>query len=156
MLFRSGNGQTEFVSALTGLDKMSSGSIHLCGKDITKSSIRERSVSGMSHIPEDRHKHGLVLDYTLEENMILQKYWQPEFQNKGFIKFDVMRNYAEGLIKRFDVRSGQGATTIVRSMSGGNQQKAIIAREIEKNHELLVAVQPTRGQIGRASCRARV
>lgn len=140
-----GNGQTEFVSALTGLDKMSSGSIHLCGKDITKSSIRERSVSGMSHIPEDRHKHGLVLDYTLEENMILQKYWQPEFQNKGFIKFDVMRNYAEGLIKRFDVRSGQGATTIVRSMSGGNQQKAIIAREIEKNHELLVAVQPTRG-----------
>ncbi len=140
-----GNGQTEFVSALTGLEKMSGGSIHLCGKDITKSSIRERSVSGMSHIPEDRHKHGLVLDYSLEENMILQRYWQPDFQNKGFIRFDAMRNYAEGLIQRFDVRSGQGPTTAVRSMSGGNQQKAIIAREIDKNHELLVAVQPTRG-----------
>ena len=140
-----GNGQTEFVSALTGLDKMSEGSIHLCGKDISKSSIRDRSVAGMSHIPEDRHKHGLVLEYSLEENMVLQRYWQPEFQNKGFIKFDAVRKYAEGLIERFDVRSGQGPVTMVRSMSGGNQQKAIIAREIDKKHELLVAVQPTRG-----------
>lgn len=140
-----GNGQTEFVSALTGLDKLSAGSIHLCGKDITKSSIRDRSVSGMSHIPEDRHKHGLVLEYSLEENLVLQRYWQPEFQNKGFIKFDAVRAYAEGLIQRFDVRSGQGPVTTVRSMSGGNQQKAIIAREIDKKHELLVAVQPTRG-----------
>lgn len=140
-----GNGQTEFVSALTGLDKMVEGTIALCGKDITKASVRERSVSGMSHIPEDRHKHGLVLDYTLEENMVLQRYWQPEFQNKGFLKFDAIRKYAENLIERFDVRSGQGPITAVRSMSGGNQQKAIIAREIDKNHELLVAVQPTRG-----------
>jgi simple sugar transport system ATP-binding protein len=140
-----GNGQTEFVSALTGLDKLSAGSIQLCGKDITKSSIRDRSVAGMSHIPEDRHKHGLVLEYSLEENLVLQRYWQPEFQNKGFIKFDAVRAYAEGLIQRFDVRSGQGPVTTVRSMSGGNQQKAIIAREIDKKHELLVAVQPTRG-----------
>jgi simple sugar transport system ATP-binding protein len=140
-----GNGQTEFVAALTGLEKMSAGSITLCGKDITKASIRERSVSGMSHIPEDRHKHGLVLDYSLEENLVLQRYWEPTFQKGGFIKFDTVRNYAEGLIKRFDVRSGQGPITAVRSMSGGNQQKAIIAREIDKTHEILVAVQPTRG-----------
>lgn len=140
-----GNGQTEFVSALTGLEKMTSGTIALLGKDISKSSIRERSVAGISHIPEDRHKHGLVLDYTLEENMILQRYWQPEFQKNGFLKFDAMRKYAETLIERFDVRSGQGPVTPVRSMSGGNQQKAIIAREIDKKHELLVAVQPTRG-----------
>ena len=140
-----GNGQTEFVSALTGLEKMSAGTITLCGKDITKASIRDRSVAGMSHIPEDRHKHGLVLDYSLEENMVLQRYWQPMFQKNGFIKFDAVRNYAEGLIKRFDVRSGQGPITAVRSMSGGNQQKAIIAREIDKAHEILVAVQPTRG-----------
>ncbi len=140
-----GNGQTEFVSALTGLEKMSAGTITLCGKDITKASIRDRSVAGMSHIPEDRHKHGLVLDYSLEENLVLQRYWQPMFQKNGFIKFDAVRNYAEGLIKRFDVRSGQGPITAVRSMSGGNQQKAIIAREIEKAHEILVAVQPTRG-----------
>jgi len=140
-----GNGQTEFVSALTGLEKMTSGTILLKGKDITKASIRGRSVAGMSHIPEDRHKHGLVLDYSLEENLILQRYWQPEFQRNGFLKFDAMRKYAEGLIERFDVRSGQGPVTAVRSMSGGNQQKAIIAREIDKKHELLVAVQPTRG-----------
>lgn len=140
-----GNGQTEFVAALTGLDKMSAGTIILSGKDITKSSIRERSVSGMSHIPEDRHKHGLVLEYSLEQNMVLQRYWQPEFQKNGFIKFDAVRKYAEGLIERFDVRSGQGPISVVRSMSGGNQQKAIIAREIDKKHDLLVAVQPTRG-----------
>ena len=140
-----GNGQTEFVSALTGLEKTSTGKITLCGKDITKASIRTRSTSGMSHIPEDRHKHGLVLDYSVEENMILQRYFEPAFQKFGFIKKKEMRNYAERLIKQFDVRSGQGPITITRSMSGGNQQKAIIAREIDKEHELLVAVQPTRG-----------
>ncbi len=140
-----GNGQTEFVHALTGLEKLVSGSISLCGKDITKASIRDRSTSGMSHIPEDRHKHGLVLDYSLEENLVLQRYWQPQFQNKGFIKFDEIRKYAEKLIGKFDIRSGQGPVTPARSMSGGNQQKAIIAREIDKEHELLVAVQPTRG-----------
>lgn len=140
-----GNGQSEFVNALTGLEKPNSGTIILSGKDITKASIRQRSVMGMSHIPEDRHKHGLVLDYKLEENLVLQRYWQPEFQSKGFIKFDAVRKYAENLIERFDIRSGQGPITTVRSMSGGNQQKAIIAREIDKKHDLLVAVQPTRG-----------
>jgi len=140
-----GNGQTELVGAITGLEKSSSGSIILNGKDITKAPIRKRSIEGISHIPEDRHKHGLVLDYKLEENLVLQRYWQPEFQNKGFIKFNAVRKYAEKLIDKFDIRSGQGPITIARSMSGGNQQKAIIAREIDKKHDLLVAVQPTRG-----------
>lgn len=140
-----GNGQTEFVNALTGLEKASSGSIILKGKDITKASVRERSILGMSHIPEDRHKHGLVLDYKLEENLVLQRYWQPKFHKNGFIKFKAVREYAEGLIEKYDIRSGQGPETITRSMSGGNQQKAIVAREIDKDHDLLVAVQPTRG-----------
>ena len=140
-----GNGQTELVNALTGLEKPVSGVITLKGHDITKASIRQRSILGLSHIPEDRHKHGLVLDYKLEENLVLQRYWQPEFQKKGFIKFDAVREYARKLIDNYDIRSGQGPITPARSMSGGNQQKAIIAREIDKNHELLVAVQPTRG-----------
>ena len=100
---------------------------------------------GMSHIPEDRHKHGLVLDYSLENNIVLQRYWQPEFQKGGFIRSDKVREYSDRLIAQYDVRSGQGSATIVRSMSGGNQQKAIIAREIDKDPKLLVAVQPTRG-----------
>jgi simple sugar transport system ATP-binding protein len=140
-----GNGQTEFVSALTGLEKLSSGNITLCGNNITKSSVRSRSKAGMSHIPEDRHKHGLVLEYSLEENMVMQRYWQPEFQKMGFIMKDEVRSYSEKLIEQYDVRSGQGPITVARSMSGGNQQKAIIAREIDKQPELLVAVQPTRG-----------
>lgn len=140
-----GNGQTELVDAITGLEKASNGTISLKGRDITKSSIRERSTYGISHIPEDRHKYGLVLDYKLEENLVLQRYWQKEFQKNGFIKFDNVRKYANRLIEEFDIRSGQGAITAVRSMSGGNQQKAIIAREIDKEHELLVAVQPIRG-----------
>lgn len=140
-----GNGQTEFISALTGLDRISGGRITLCGKDITKAKIRTRSKTGMSHIPEDRQKYGLVLDYSLEENLVLQRYWQPEFEYFDFIKRHAVRSYAEKLIEQYDVRSSQGPITTVRSMSGGNQQKAIIAREIDKEHELLVAVQPTRG-----------
>ena len=141
-----GNGQTEFVHGLTGLEPLVSGKIEMCGKDITHASIRERNVMGMSHIPEDRHKHGLVLDYTLENNLVLQRYFEPEFTNKaGFLKFKNIRANAERLIEQYDVRSGQGPVTIARSMSGGNQQKAIIAREIDKNPEVLVAVQPTRG-----------
>ena len=140
-----GNGQTEFVAGLTGLDPVSRGSIRLCGREIAHAPIRERSKAGMSHIPEDRHKHGLILDYTLEENLVLQRYWQPEFQKGGFIRKDEVRAYADRLIEQFDVRSGQGPLTVVRSMSGGNQQKAIIARELDKNSPLLVAVQPTRG-----------
>lgn len=140
-----GNGQTETVAALTGLEKLKEGTITLCGKDISKAAIRERSKSGMSHIPEDRHKHGLILDYTLEENLVLQRYWQPDFQKGGVIKKKEVRDYANKLIEQYDVRSGQGPVTIARSMSGGNQQKAIIAREIDKQPELLVCVQPTRG-----------
>jgi simple sugar transport system ATP-binding protein len=140
-----GNGQTEFVHALTGLSKVESGSIRLLSEDITNKSIRYRNTHGMSHIPEDRHKHGLVLDYSLEENMVLQRYFEPKFQKNGFIRFDSVREYADDLIERFDVRSGQGAATVSRSMSGGNQQKAIVAREMDREHKLLVAVQPTRG-----------
>ncbi len=141
-----GNGQTEFVYGLTGLEPLVSGKITLCGKDITSMPIRKRNVMGMSHIPEDRHKHGLVLDYTLEDNLVLQRYFEPEFTSKaGFLRRDNIRKYAEKLIDEYDVRSGQGPITIARSMSGGNQQKAIIAREVDKDPELLVAVQPTRG-----------
>ncbi len=141
-----GNGQTEFVYGLTGLEPLVSGKISLCGKDITHASIRKRNTMGMSHIPEDRHKHGLVLDYSLEDNLVLQRYFEPEFTDKaGFLRRDNIRKYAEKLIEQYDVRSGQGAVTAARSMSGGNQQKAIVAREIDRDPELLVAVQPTRG-----------
>ena len=140
-----GNGQSELVSAISGLEKASDGTVTLVGKDITHASIRARSAAGMSHIPEDRHKHGLVLDYTLEQNMVLQRYFEPQFQNHGFIRFGAVREYAEKLIDRFDVRSGQGPVTIARSMSGGNQQKAIIAREIDRGLPLIIACQPTRG-----------
>ena len=140
-----GNGQTEFIHAVTGLDKPSSGTVTLCGRDITHAPIRRRSKLGMSHIPEDRHKHGLVLDYPLEYNMVLQRYWEKGFQQGGFLKKRVIRAYSDRLIEQYDVRSGQGSTTIARSMSGGNQQKAIVAREIDKDPQLLIAVQPTRG-----------
>ena len=141
-----GNGQSEFVYGLTGLEPLSEGSIVFNGKDITHAPIRQRSVMGMSHIPEDRHKHGLVLDYSLEDNLVLQRYFEPEFTSKaGFLRRDSIRSYAERLIDDYDVRSGQGPVTAARAMSGGNQQKAIIAREIDKAPDLLVAVQPTRG-----------
>ncbi len=140
-----GNGQTEFVYGLTGLEPVESGKISLCGRDITNLSIRKRN-ENMSHIPEDRHKYGLVLDYTLEDNIVLERYFEPQFVSKaGFLNRKNIRAYAEKLIAQYDVRSGQGPVTIARSMSGGNQQKAIIAREIDKDPQLLVAVQPTRG-----------
>ena len=140
-----GNGQTELVYGLTGLEKSSHGQITLCGKDISKASIYKRSQAGLSHIPEDRHKHGLVLDDSLENNIVLQRYREPEFQKLGFIKKESVRAYAEKIIGQYDVRSGQGAVTTTRSMSGGNQQKAIIGREIDRENPLLIAVQPTRG-----------
>ena len=141
-----GNGQTELVYGLTGLEPLKGGKIMLEGQDISGASIRKRSTMGMSHIPEDRHKHGLVLDYTLEDNMVLQRYFEPEFVSKaGFLKRKAIRDYATRLIDQYDVRSGQGPITVARSMSGGNQQKAIVAREIDKDPELLIAVQPTRG-----------
>ena len=141
-----GNGQTELVYGLTGLAPIHTGKVTLCGKDITHAPIRKRNVLGMSHIPEDRHKYGLVLDYTLEDNLVLQRYFEPEFTDKaGFLRRKNIRSYAERLIEQYDVRSGQGPITTARSMSGGNQQKAIVAREIDKDPELLIAVQPTRG-----------
>ncbi|MBO4265699.1 MAG: ABC transporter ATP-binding protein [Lachnospiraceae bacterium] len=141
-----GNGQTELVYGLSGLEKCTGGRITLNGKDITHAPIRERSLAVMSHIPEDRHKHGLVLDYSLAYNLVLQRYFEPEFSTRaGFLKRSAIDQYAQKLIDQYDIRSGQGESTIVRSMSGGNQQKAIIAREIDKNPDLLIAVQPTRG-----------
>ncbi len=140
-----GNGQTELVYGVSGLEPTVSGKVVLGGKDITHASIRERSIMGMSHIPEDRHKHGLVLDYTLEDNLVLQRYFEPQFVKAGFLKRKSIRDYANKLIEQYDVRSGQGPITLARSMSGGNQQKAIIAREIDKDPQLLIAVQPTRG-----------
>ena len=140
-----GNGQSELVYAITGLMKSNGGEIILNGKNIENESIRNRTLTGMGHIPEDRHKHGLVLDYTLAENMILQTYYKEPFQKNGFLQNNEIEKYSDRLIKQFDVRSGQGSDTIARSMSGGNQQKAIIAREIDRDPMLLVAVQPTRG-----------
>lgn len=141
-----GNGQTELVYGLSGLEPLKSGSIAMNGKDITRASVRQRSVMGMSHIPEDRHKHGLILDYSLEDNLVLQRYFEPQFTSKlGVMKRSKIREYSDRLIKEYDIRSGQGSATMVRSMSGGNQQKAIIAREIDKDPDLLIAVQPTRG-----------
>ena len=139
-----GNGQSELIYGLTGLEKTSHGKVTLCGKDISHASIHRRG-ENMSHIPEDRHKHGLVLDFTLEQNLVLQKYREPRFQHSGFIDRGAVRQYAQQLIEQYDVRSGQGPVTIARSMSGGNQQKAIIAREVDRDLPLIVAVQPTRG-----------
>ncbi|OHE40505.1 MAG: heme ABC transporter ATP-binding protein [Tenericutes bacterium GWF2_57_13] len=140
-----GNGQTELVDIITGLKRQTAGRFTLKGVDITDASIRTKLETGMGHIPEDRHKHGLVLDFNLAENLVLENYYLPAYQKRGFIKFDAVDANAENLIERFDIRSAAGVATVVRSMSGGNQQKAIISREISRDPELLVAVQPTRG-----------
>ncbi len=146
-----GNGQSELVYALTGLLTPDGGRVFLGDHEITRETIRERNDAGLSHIPEDRHRHGLVLDYSLAENLILKSYHKrafpnkPGFQKDGFLRFDRMYQYADKLISDFDIRSGQGAHTLARSMSGGNQQKAIVAREISEDPEVLIAVQPTRG-----------
>ena len=140
-----GNGQSELVYGITGLEKASKGTVTLCGKNISNASIRNRNAAGLSHIPEDRHKHGLVLDDTLENNIVLQRFREGRFQKMGFINKPAIREYAESIIEQYDVRSGQGPVTIARSMSGGNQQKAIIGRELDRENPLLIAVQPTRG-----------
>ena len=140
-----GNGQSELIYGLTGLEKITNGQVLFNGVDITYASVKERNLKGLGFIPEDRHKHGLVLDFSLEDNIVLKKYLEPRFHNSGFINQGAIRKYSEELIQKYDVRSGQGAVTIARSMSGGNQQKAIIAREIDYNPDLLIAVQPTRG-----------
>ncbi|WP_088041166.1 ABC transporter ATP-binding protein [Bacillus sp. EAC] len=140
-----GNGQSELVEAITGLRAIEEGSIKLKGQDITKDSIRQRIHSGIAHIPEDRQKRGLVLEYTIEENVVLEIYNQEPFSKFGILDKAAIAKHAKKIIEEFDVRSGEGAKTVVESMSGGNQQKAIIGREIELKPELLIACQPTRG-----------
>ncbi len=140
-----GNGQTELVYGLTGMMPIQEGSILLKDNDITGLSIRNRSLTGLSHIPEDRQRHGLVLDFTLENNLILQNYFTSKFHHRGFLKFEAIRENAERLIEQFDIRSSRGPISLARSMSGGNQQKLILGREIDRNNDLLIAVQPTRG-----------
>ena len=140
-----GNGQTELVEAITGLRKIESGKVSIESEDITNYSIRKRTLSGIGHIPEDRHKHGLVLDYTMEDNMILQVYYKKPFSKNGILNRKAIREYADKIIQAFDVRSGEGGASMARSLSGGNQQKGVIGREMEREPKLLIAVQPTRG-----------
>lgn len=140
-----GNGQTELANALTGLSPISSGLIRLKDKDISRLNIRKRYEAGLSHIPEDRHKFGLVLDFKLSDNLVLQEYYKKPYSNFGILNHDVIEEHARKLVENYDVRSSNSIDTITRSMSGGNQQKAILAREIEREHDLLLAFQPTRG-----------
>lgn len=140
-----GNGQDELIYALSGLSKIESGSIKLNGEDISNLDIRSRTAKGIGHIPSDRHRHGLVLDFLLEENMIIHEYNKPRFSKYGILKFKDITNHTKKLIDEFDVRVGESSKTLTRSMSGGNQQKAIIARELDKQPECLLVVQPTRG-----------
>lgn len=139
-----GNGQSELIEALTGLRKVESGSILLEGKELSNHSPRHISESGVAHIPEDRHKHGLVLDFSVSENIVLESYYKAPYTRKGFLNFDAIKKQAKRLVEAFDVRT-PSIETKARSLSGGNQQKAIIAREVDKNPELLIAAQPTRG-----------
>jgi ABC-type uncharacterized transport system ATPase subunit len=140
-----GNGQSEIVETITGLRKVESGTIVLNGKDITNLPIRQRIEKGVGHIPEDRQRRGLVLDYSLESNMVLEVYNKQPFAKHGLLNRSAIRKYANKILENFDVRSGEGASSIARTLSGGNQQKAIIGRELELDPDLLIAVQPTRG-----------
>ena len=140
-----GNGQQEVIYGITGIKKVHSGTITLDKKDISSYSIREKIKAGISHIPEDRHKHGLILDYSIYENTVLDRYYEKEFSKYLFLNEKNIKKYADELIDKYDVRSSGDGNTIVRSMSGGNQQKIIVGREIERNQDLLIAVQPTRG-----------
>jgi general nucleoside transport system ATP-binding protein len=140
-----GNGQTELVEAITGMRGIESGSIFFNGKDISKTSIRKRIDEGIAHIPEDRHKRGLILDYTMEDNMVLKVYKNEPFSKNGLINRSKITEYANNIIETFDVRAGEGGKSMARSLSGGNQQKGIIGREVQSNPDLLIAVQPTRG-----------
>ena len=141
----SGNGQTELADAIYGMMKVHSGSVKLCGKDITHMAVRERTQQGISYIPEDRHNTALFLDFTLGENLAIRRYYKEPFSKGGILKFEAFNENADEQIERYDIRSGQGRRTVVRSMSGGNQQKAIVGREIEEHSDLIIFVQPTRG-----------
>lgn len=141
----AGNGQVEIADAIAGLIPVRSGSIRLKDRDITNLSIRERTQEGISYIPEDRQNYGLVMDFTLSENLALKDYYKEPFCRNGVLNQKIFQENSQKLIEKYDIRSGQGEKTIVRSMSGGNQQKAIIAREIELGSSLMIFVQPTRG-----------
>jgi simple sugar transport system ATP-binding protein len=140
-----GNGQTELVRAITGLSEVESGRILLRGRDIAAMPIKRRLDLGLGHIPEDRQKYGLVLDFALDENLVVHSYMRPPFSHAGVIDRAAVRANAERLIEEFDVRCGEGGATPTRAMSGGNQQKAIVAREIDRSPDAFVIAQPTRG-----------
>jgi len=141
----SGNGQVEIADAINGLQKASSGNMLLKGEDITNYSIRKRTQMGMSYIPEDRQGVGIVMDFSLRYNLSMKKYYQTPFSKKGILNQEVFKNYANKLIDDYDIRCSQGESTLTRSMSGGNQQKAIVGREIDLHSPLMIFVQPTRG-----------
>lgn len=141
----SGNGQVELADAIAGLLTVADGKIVLNGKDITEDTVRGRIRAGISYIPEDRQTYGLILDFTLSENLVLKSYHREPFSRKGILNREKAEEYGEKLMENYDIRSGQGTKTVVRSMSGGNQQKAIIAREVELDSSLIIFVQPTRG-----------
>lgn len=139
-----GNGQSELIEAITGLRKVQSGNVSICGKDITNKSAGDIIESGISTIPEDRHKRGLVLDFSVAENMILEKRNKAPFSKKGILNFKEINDYSKKMIEKFDIRPNDN-NAIARGLSGGNQQKIILAREIDNNPDLLIAAQPTRG-----------
>jgi simple sugar transport system ATP-binding protein len=142
----SGNGQVEIADAIAGLIPTKSGSVKLLGKELIGKDIRYRTEQGMSYIPEDRHSVGLILDFNLRENLLFKEYYKPPYcDNRGILNFNEMNTTSEKLIVDFDIRCSNGRKTLTRSMSGGNQQKAIIAREIHLSSTFLIFVQPTRG-----------
>lgn len=140
-----GNGQTELIEAITGLRKVKSGKVILNGQDITNKKPRQITETGLGHIPQDRHKHGLVLDFSIGHNIALQTYYSKPISKFGIIDYSKITSKANEIIEEFDVRTGHGESTLARALSGGNQQKAIIGREIDRNPELLIAALPTRG-----------
>ena len=141
-----GNGQSELVAAITGLLPVDKGSIYLSGKEITRSSTHEKIEAGIGHVPEDRQRYGLVSDFRLDENLVLKSYMKPPFSGSGgVLNMIAIADYGRKLIGSYDIRAGEGPATRAGSMSGGNQQKVIIAREIELSPALLVVAQPTRG-----------
>ena len=139
-----GNGQTELLEAITGLRKSENGSILINGKEVKNLPPRKVTESGVGHIPQDRHKHGLVLDFPIGENMVLQTYYRRPYSNGGVLNYKEIYKKANHLIKEFDVRT-PSEFTLARALSGGNQQKAIIGREVDRDPDLLIAAQPTRG-----------
>lgn len=141
----AGNGQIEIADAIAGLEEIDAGKIVLNGKDISQYTIRKRTEEGISYIPEDRQEFGLIMDFNLKDNLTLKSYYKEPFSNKGVLNQTEIEAYGQKLIEKYDIRSSQDTETIVRSMSGGNQQKAIIGREIELQSKLMIFVQPTRG-----------